>query len=160
MLIGTLDVKASELLATQLAAAGIPCVVLNAKNDEEEARIIAEAGALGAVTVSTQMAGRGVDIRLGGSDEKDRDAVVELGGLFVIGSGRHDSRRVDDQLRGRASPRRPGRLGVLRQPGGRPDHPARGRHPARVAADGHGRRGARRGGGVRRGATQSGSPRA
>jgi preprotein translocase subunit SecA len=76
--------------------------VLNAKNDAEEAAIIAEAGALGAVTVSTQMAGRGVDIRLGGSDEKDRDKVVELGGLFVIGSGRHDSRRVDDQLRGRA----------------------------------------------------------
>ncbi|WP_030435053.1 accessory Sec system translocase SecA2 [Actinoplanes subtropicus] len=102
VLIGTLDVKASELLAKQLAAAGIPSNVLNAKNDAEEAAIIAEAGAVGAVTVSTQMAGRGVDIRLGGSDEKDRDKVVELGGLFVIGSGRHDSRRVDDQLRGRA----------------------------------------------------------
>jgi preprotein translocase subunit SecA len=102
VLIGTLDVKASELLAKQLAAAGVPSNVLNAKNDDEEAAIIAEAGALGAVTVSTQMAGRGVDIRLGGSDEKDRDQVVELGGLYVIGSGRHDSRRVDDQLRGRA----------------------------------------------------------
>lgn len=102
VLIGTLDVKASELLAKQLAAAGVPSHVLNAKNDAEEASIIAEAGAKGAVTVSTQMAGRGVDIRLGGSDEKDRDEVVELGGLFVIGSGRHDSRRVDDQLRGRA----------------------------------------------------------
>ncbi|HEU4349152.1 MAG TPA: accessory Sec system translocase SecA2 [Actinoplanes sp.] len=102
VLIGTLDVKASELLARQLAAAGVSCNVLNAKNDDEEAAIIAEAGALGAVTVSTQMAGRGVDIRLGGSDEKDRDKVVELGGLYVIGSGRHDSRRVDDQLRGRA----------------------------------------------------------
>jgi preprotein translocase subunit SecA len=102
VLIGTLDVKASELLAKQLAAAGIPSVVLNAKNDDEEAAIIAEAGALGAVTVSTQMAGRGVDIRLGGSDEKDAEKVRELGGLFVIGSGRHDSRRVDDQLRGRA----------------------------------------------------------
>ncbi len=102
VLIGTLDVKASERLASQLEAAGVPCSVLNAKNDAEEAAIIAEAGALGAVTVSTQMAGRGVDIRLGGSDEKDRDAVVELGGLYVIGSGRHDSRRVDDQLRGRA----------------------------------------------------------
>jgi preprotein translocase subunit SecA len=102
VLIGTLDVKASELLAKQLAAAGVPSVVLNAKNDGEEAAIIAEAGALGAVTVSTQMAGRGVDIRLGGSDEKDREKVVELGGLYVIGSGRHDSRRVDDQLRGRA----------------------------------------------------------
>jgi preprotein translocase subunit SecA len=102
VLIGTLDVKASELLAKQLAAVGVPSVVLNAKNDDEEAAIIAEAGALRAVTVSTQMAGRGVDIRLGGSDEKDRDRVVELGGLYVIGSGRHDSRRVDDQLRGRA----------------------------------------------------------
>ncbi|MEU4161187.1 accessory Sec system translocase SecA2 [Actinoplanes sp. NPDC026670] len=102
VLIGTLDVKASERLAAQLADAGVPSNVLNAKNDAEEASIIAEAGALGAVTVSTQMAGRGVDIRLGGSDEKDRDAVVELGGLYVIGSGRHDSRRVDDQLRGRA----------------------------------------------------------
>ncbi|MDT4990922.1 MAG: preprotein translocase subunit SecA [Actinoplanes sp.] len=102
VLIGTLDVKASELLAKQLAAAGVPSVVLNAKNDDEEAAIIAEAGALGAITVSTQMAGRGVDIRLGGSDEKDADRVRELGGLFVIGSGRHDSRRVDDQLRGRA----------------------------------------------------------
>jgi preprotein translocase subunit SecA len=102
VLIGTLDVKASELLAKQLAAAGVPSVVLNAKNDGEEAAIIAEAGALGAVTVSTQMAGRGVDIRLGGSDGKDAEKVAELGGLFVIGSGRHDSRRVDDQLRGRA----------------------------------------------------------
>ncbi|WP_250035330.1 accessory Sec system translocase SecA2 [Paractinoplanes maris] len=102
VLVGTLDVKASELLAKQLAAVGVPSNVLNAKNDAEEAQIIAEAGALGAVTVSTQMAGRGVDIRLGGSDEADRDQVVELGGLYVIGAGRHDSRRVDDQLRGRA----------------------------------------------------------
>ncbi|WIM93845.1 accessory Sec system translocase SecA2 [Actinoplanes oblitus] len=102
VLIGTLDVQASETLAAQLAKAGVPCNVLNAKNDAEEAAIIAEAGAVGAVTVSTQMAGRGVDIRLGGSDEADRDRVVELGGLYVIGAGRHDSRRVDDQLRGRA----------------------------------------------------------
>ncbi|GIE87750.1 accessory Sec system translocase SecA2 [Actinoplanes regularis] len=102
VLIGTLDVQASERLAEQLKAVGVPCQVLNAKNDAEEASIIAEAGAVGAVTVSTQMAGRGVDIRLGGSDEKDRERVVELGGLYVIGAGRHDSRRVDDQLRGRA----------------------------------------------------------
>lgn len=102
VLIGTLDVKESESLATALGEAGVPCVVLNAKNDDEEATIIAEAGALGAVTVSTQMAGRGVDIRLGGSDQADRDQVAELGGLLVIGSGRHDSRRVDNQLRGRA----------------------------------------------------------
>ncbi|MFD6568027.1 accessory Sec system translocase SecA2 [Micromonospora profundi] len=102
VLIGTLDVKESEGLAAGLNAAGVPCVVLNAKNDDEEASIIAEAGAYGAVTVSTQMAGRGVDIRLGGSDQTDQERVAELGGLYVIGSGRHDSRRVDDQLRGRA----------------------------------------------------------
>ncbi|MBN1173390.1 MAG: accessory Sec system translocase SecA2, partial [Micromonosporaceae bacterium] len=102
VLIGTLDVKESEQLAKELLAIDVPCVVLNAKNDDEEAAIIAEAGRYGAVTVSTQMAGRGVDIRLGGSDQADRERVAELGGLFVIGSGRHDSRRVDDQLRGRA----------------------------------------------------------
>ncbi|KOX08647.1 accessory Sec system translocase SecA2 [Micromonospora profundi] len=102
VLVGTLDVKESEGLAAGLNAAGVPCVVLNAKNDDEEAAIIAEAGAYGAVTVSTQMAGRGVDIRLGGSDQADQERVAELGGLYVIGSGRHDSRRVDDQLRGRA----------------------------------------------------------
>ncbi|MEU5781346.1 accessory Sec system translocase SecA2 [Micromonospora lupini] len=102
VLVGTLDVKESEGLAAGLSAAGVSCVVLNAKNDDEEAAIIAEAGAHGAVTVSTQMAGRGVDIRLGGSDQTDQEWVAELGGLYVIGSGRHDSRRVDDQLRGRA----------------------------------------------------------
>src|SRR6266545_1403061 len=102
VLIGTLDVAESERLAAALQAADIPCVVLNAKNDADEAAIIAEAGVAGAVTVSTQMAGRGVDIRLGGSDQADRDRVAELGGLYVIGTGRHDSRRVDDQLRGRA----------------------------------------------------------
>ncbi len=102
VLVGTLDVAESEELSDGLAAAGIPCVVLNAKNDAEEAAIIAEAGTYGTVTVSTQMAGRGVDIRLGGSDQADRDRIAELGGLYVIGAGRHDSRRVDDQLRGRA----------------------------------------------------------
>ena len=105
VLVGTLDVKESEALAEGLTAAGVPCVVLNAKNDDEEAAIIAEAGAYGAVTVSTQMAGRGVDIRLGGSrtaSGAERDRVAELGGLYVIGSGQHESRRVDDQLRGRA----------------------------------------------------------
>ena len=102
MLVGTLDVAESERLAQRLRGEGIECVVLNAKNDAEEAAIIAEAGGVGAVTVSTQMAGRGTDIRLGGSTEADRDEVVELGGLYVIGAGRHDSSRVDDQLRGRA----------------------------------------------------------
>ncbi|HEY7223167.1 MAG TPA: accessory Sec system translocase SecA2 [Micromonosporaceae bacterium] len=102
VLIGTLDVKASEELAEQLKQAGVPCVVLNAKNDAEEAAIIAEAGTYGAVTVSTQMAGRGVDIRLGGSDQADWERVADLGGLYVIGAGQHESSRVDDQLRGRA----------------------------------------------------------
>jgi preprotein translocase subunit SecA len=102
VLVGTLDVAESERLASRLRAQGIDCVVLNAKNDAEEAAIVAEAGGVGAVTVSTQMAGRGTDIRLGGSSEADRHAVVELGGLFIIGAGRHDSSRVDDQLRGRA----------------------------------------------------------
>ena len=102
VLIGTLDVKESETLAGLLNKSGVSCVVLNAKNDAEEAAIIAEAGKHGSVTVSTQMAGRGVDIRLGGSDQADWDRIAELGGLYVIGSGRHNSRRVDDQLRGRA----------------------------------------------------------
>ncbi|HEY8472192.1 MAG TPA: accessory Sec system translocase SecA2 [Natronosporangium sp.] len=102
VLVGTQDVKESEALAAALRAEDVPCVVLNAKNDAEEAAIIAEAGTYGRVTVSTQMAGRGVDIRLGGSDQADWDRIAELGGLYVIGCGRHDSRRVDDQLRGRA----------------------------------------------------------
>jgi preprotein translocase subunit SecA len=115
VLVGTLDVAESERLAGRLHAAGMGCVVLNAKNDAEEAAIIAEAGAPGTVTVSTQMAGRGVDIRLGGSagtgqteteradaERADAERVAELGGLYVLGCGRHDSRRVDDQLRGRA----------------------------------------------------------
>jgi preprotein translocase subunit SecA len=75
--------------------------VLNAKNDAAEAAVVAEAGCLGAITVSTQMAGRGTDIRLGGHDG-DHDEVAALGGLYVIGTGRHESVRVDNQLRGRA----------------------------------------------------------
>ncbi|CAM3786194.1 accessory Sec system translocase SecA2 [Nocardiopsis rhodophaea] len=102
ILIGTQDVAESELLAKRLADAGLECVVLNAKNDADEAAIIAEAGQYGAVTVSTQMAGRGTDIRLGGSDMSDRDRVVETGGLYVMGFGRYPSSRLDDQLRGRA----------------------------------------------------------
>src|SRR5690606_38519714 len=102
VLVGTQDVKESEGLAAALRAVDVPCVVLNAKNDAEEAAIIAEAGTYGRVTVSTQMAGRGVDIRLGGSDQVDWDRVAELGGLYVIGAGQHESSRVDDQLRGRA----------------------------------------------------------
>jgi preprotein translocase subunit SecA len=80
----------------------VPCRVLNAVNDDDEAAIIADAGAIGAVTVSTNMAGRGVDIILGGRDGRGRDEVVGLGGLLVIGTSRFESRRVDEQLRGRA----------------------------------------------------------
>lgn len=102
ILIGTQDVAESELLADRLREAGLESVVLNAKNDADEAAIIAEAGTYGAITVSTQMAGRGTDIRLGGSDMADRERVVEAGGLYVMGFGRYPSSRLDGQLRGRA----------------------------------------------------------
>lgn len=104
VLVGTTSVAESELLAARLAAAGTACRVLNARNDADEAAVVAEAGAPGAVTISTNMAGRGTDIRLGGSDERDRDRVLAWGGggLFVIGTNRHESRRIDNQLRGRA----------------------------------------------------------
>ena len=106
ILVGTHDVAESEDLHTRLLRRGVPAVVLNAKNDEEEAAVIAEAGKLGAVTVSTQMAGRGTDIRLGGSeaadDSAEKAAVADLGGLHVIGTGRHPTERLDNQLRGRA----------------------------------------------------------
>jgi preprotein translocase subunit SecA len=118
VLIGTLDIAESERLARRLAASGLQHVVLNAKNDAQEAAIVAEAGAYGAITVSTQMAGRGTDIRLGGSRggeggatggaggaedaAADHDRVAELGGLYVIGTGRHASSRLDNQLRGRS----------------------------------------------------------
>lgn len=102
VLVGTRDVAESEELHERLLRRGVPAVVLNAKNDAEEAQVIAEAGKFGVVTVSTQMAGRGTDIRLGGSDEADHDRVAELGGLHVVGTGRHHTQRLDNQLRGRA----------------------------------------------------------
>ncbi|MDR7329299.1 accessory Sec system translocase SecA2 [Corynebacterium guangdongense] len=102
VLVGTHDVAESEDLAAALQERGIEVNVLNAKNDAEEARIVAEAGDVGRVTVSTQMAGRGTDIRLGGADERDRAEVAELGGLAVIGTARHRTSRLDNQLRGRA----------------------------------------------------------
>ena len=102
VLVGTSSVEESESLARELDVTGVACRVLNAKNDEAEAEIIAESGAIGAVTISTNMAGRGTDIRLGGAGEAERERVVALGGLYVIGTNRHESRRIDDQLRGRA----------------------------------------------------------
>jgi preprotein translocase subunit SecA len=102
VLIGTASVAESEELSGALGAAGIPHRVLNARNDEQEAAVIAEAGSRAAVTLSTNMAGRGTDIRLGGASERERAEIAALGGLRVIGTNRHESRRVDDQLRGRA----------------------------------------------------------
>jgi preprotein translocase subunit SecA len=102
ILIGTQSIEESEKLAEMLQRNNVQCSVLNAKNDEFEARIIAEAGAIGAVTISTNMAGRGTDIRLGGSDQNQKNDVRKLGGLYVIGTNRYESRRIDNQLRGRA----------------------------------------------------------
>jgi len=102
ILVGTASVEESEALSRELERAGIPHSVLNARNDEAEAEIIGQAGAIGAVTVSTNMAGRGTDILLGGNPPKDRDRVVALGGLYVMGTTRHEARRIDNQLRGRA----------------------------------------------------------
>lgn len=102
VLVGTASVRESEELAVALEDAGVVCDVLNAKNDELEAAVIARAGAPGAVTISTNMAGRGTDIKLGRPGEEERDRVAALGGLYVIGTNRHESRRIDDQLRGRA----------------------------------------------------------
>lgn len=95
VLIGTVSIEKNELLAHLLTKAGIPHQILNAKNNEREAAIIAKAGEKGAVTLATNIAGRGTDIILG-------EGVKELGGLFVLGSERHESRRIDNQLRGRA----------------------------------------------------------
>lgn len=86
VLVGTASVRDSEALAHLLATHGAPCTVLNAKTDAREARVVAEAGAPGAVTISTNMAGRGTDIRLGGAQEQDREQVVALGGLHVSAS--------------------------------------------------------------------------
>ena len=102
VVVGTLTIEESERLARRIRESDVGCEVLNAKNDAAEARIIAAAGAPGAVTISTNMAGRGTDIRLGGQHETDRARVAALGGLYVIGTNRHESGRVDLQLRGRA----------------------------------------------------------
>ena len=95
VLVGTVSVETSDFLSKKLVAAGIPHEVLNAKNHYKEAQIIMNAGQRGAVTIATNMAGRGTDIKLG-------EGVRELGGLCVIGTERHESRRIDNQLRGRS----------------------------------------------------------
>ncbi len=95
VLLGTVSIEKNELLSSLLRTANIPHQVLNAKNNEKEAQIISKAGERGAVTLATNIAGRGTDIVLG-------DGVVDLGGLFVLGSERHESRRIDNQLRGRS----------------------------------------------------------
>lgn len=95
VLIGTVSIEKNELLGQLLTKEGVPHQVLNAKNNEREAKIVAQAGEKGAVTLATNIAGRGTDIVLG-------DGVKELGGLYVLGSERHESRRIDNQLRGRA----------------------------------------------------------
>ena len=102
ILVGTASVAESERLSALLRQTGIPHHVLNARNDELEAQIIAQAGALRAVTISTNMAGRGTDIPLGGIPPQNRDGILALGGLYVIGTNRYESRRIDNQLRGRA----------------------------------------------------------
>ena len=102
VLVGTRTVAESEMFSALLTDINIPHHVLNAKNDAEEAEIIALAGTIGRVTISTNMAGRGVDIRLGGCFPKENTGVAELGGLFILSTGINKSERIDNQLRGRA----------------------------------------------------------
>jgi len=104
VLVGTRSIEKSEALSAVLRRRGIPHQVLNAKYHEKEAEIIAQAGRAGAVTIATNMAGRGVDIILGGTppDQVDGDKVRGLGGLHIVGTERHEARRIDNQLRGRA----------------------------------------------------------
>ncbi|MEA2088248.1 MAG: preprotein translocase subunit SecA [Patescibacteria group bacterium] len=111
VLVGTISIEKNEQLGQMLNKEGVRCELLNAKNHEREAKIIADAGKVGAVTVATNMAGRGVDIILGGAkdnfnSEKEwktaHDKVIKAGGLHIIGTERHESRRIDNQLRGRS----------------------------------------------------------
>ncbi len=104
VLIGTASVEKNELLSIFLKQAGVKHQALNAKNHESEGEIIAQAGVPGSVVIATNMAGRGVDIKLGGNPctPEQEQEVKDLGGLFVLGTERHDARRIDDQLRGRA----------------------------------------------------------
>ena len=104
VLIGTVSIEKNEVLSQFLKADGIPHEILNAKNHEREGEIIAQAGKRGAVTIATNMAGRGVDIKLGGNPNTPEtyDEIKKAGGLFVLGTERHEARRIDNQLRGRS----------------------------------------------------------
>ena len=104
VLIGTISIEKNELLSAYLKEAGVPHVILNAKNHEKEGEIIAQAGKRGAVTIATNMAGRGIDIKLGGNPiiKEEYEFVKSVGGLFVLGTERHEARRIDNQLRGRS----------------------------------------------------------
>jgi len=104
VLVGTVSIDKNEFLGRLLEREGVPHQILNAKQHEKEGQIIAQAGRLGAVTIATNMAGRGVDIILGGNppDKEEQEKVVQAGGLCVIGTERHEARRIDNQLRGRA----------------------------------------------------------
>jgi len=103
ILVGTVSIEKNELLSEFLRREGVPHEILNAKRHEQEGLVIAQAGRLGAVTIATNMAGRGVDIKLGGSQAtvEEYESVKALGGLLVIGTERHEARRIDNQLRGR-----------------------------------------------------------
>ncbi len=104
VLIGTISIEKNELLSVYLKQEGVPHTILNAKNHEREGEIIAQAGRPSIVTIATNMAGRGIDIKLGGnpSTKEDYEFIKSVGGLFVLGTERHEARRIDNQLRGRA----------------------------------------------------------
>jgi preprotein translocase subunit SecA len=104
VLIGTVSIEKNELLSAYLSSVGVAHTVLNAKNHEKEGAIIADAGRKGSVVIATNMAGRGVDIKLGGTSatEEETEEIRKLGGLFVMGTERHEARRIDNQLRGRS----------------------------------------------------------
>mgnify|MGYP001616708440 CR=1 FL=1 len=104
VLIGTISIEKNELLSVYLKQEGVQHVILNAKNHEKEGEIIAQAGKRGAVTIATNMAGRGIDIKLGGNPlvKEEYEFVKSVGGLFVLGTERHEARRIDNQLRGRS----------------------------------------------------------
>jgi len=104
VLIGTISIEKNELLSVYLKQEGVPHTILNAKNHEKEGEIIAQAGRRGGVTIATNMAGRGIDIKLGGNPiiKEEYEFVKNAGGLFVLGTERHEARRIDNQLRGRS----------------------------------------------------------